>query len=183
MLIILSGKSGSGKDTVADYLLTKGFTKLALATPVKDIVSIITGWDRELLEGTTEESRKFREEVKSPYCKTGRELLQYIGTDLFRNQLSEDVWINILISKIQKGVNYVVSDVRFNNEIKKLLELDDIKVKPIYIIRELGQSQNQGQSHSSETSLSFESFPYIYVENNSSYSDLYNKIDQILKEN
>ena len=118
MLIGLTGKKGSGKDTIANYLVSKyGFIKLSFGEAVKDIVHIITGWDRELIEGSTDESRIFRETVKHKiYNKTCRELMQIIGTDLFRNHFDENIWTNIIINKINIYNSYVISDVRFDNE-------------------------------------------------------------------
>jgi hypothetical protein len=118
MIIGLTGKKGSGKDTIANYLVSKyGFIKLSFGGAVKDIVHIITGWDRELIEGSTEESRIFRETIKHKiYNKTCRELMQIIGTDLFRNHFDENIWINIIINKIDINKSYVITDVRFDNE-------------------------------------------------------------------
>ena len=42
MIIGLSGKAGSGKDTIADYLVTNyGYTKFALADAVREAVFIL----------------------------------------------------------------------------------------------------------------------------------------------
>ena len=50
MLYVLCGSSGSGKDTIADYLINKyDFVKLSFADCLKDVVSIIFNWDRKLL--------------------------------------------------------------------------------------------------------------------------------------
>ena len=61
MIIGLLGFAGSGKGTVADILVSKGFKKESFADPVKDAVAAIFGWERSLLEGDTDESRIFRE--------------------------------------------------------------------------------------------------------------------------
>ena len=62
MIIGIIGFAGSGKGTVGDMLVRDySFAKLSFADSLKDAVSAIFGWDRSLLEGDTEESRKFRE--------------------------------------------------------------------------------------------------------------------------
>ena len=59
MIIGLCGRAGSGKDTIADFLVNEyNFTKLSFGKILKDVVSIIFGWDRKLLEGDTIESRE-----------------------------------------------------------------------------------------------------------------------------
>jgi len=94
-------------------------------------------------------------------CKpTYRDLLQYIGTDLFRNQLHENVWINALMSKyigthkaIQYGTtdgldriptgditeypNWIITDCRFENEAKAIKDRGGIIIRVNRINREL----------------------------------------------
>ena len=63
MIIGICGLIGSGKDTIADYLVEKhNFTKMSFADKLKDAVSQMFEWDRELLDGKTAASRKWREE-------------------------------------------------------------------------------------------------------------------------
>ena len=54
MIIGLVGFISSGKGTCADYLVREhGFVKESFANSVKDAVSVVFGWDRQLLEGDT----------------------------------------------------------------------------------------------------------------------------------
>jgi cytidylate kinase len=90
MLISITGFIGSGKDTVANYLTTNhGFKKESWAGSLKDAVSNVFGWDRELLEGTTKYSREWREEIDPWWSErlaiphlTPRWILQQWGTDV-----------------------------------------------------------------------------------------------------
>lgn len=52
---------------------------------------------------------------------TAREVLQYVGTDVFR-KMNSNVWLDTLLSKIERDSPEValVCDVRFENEIKTL---------------------------------------------------------------
>ena len=125
-IIGIKGKSGSGKDTVANYLIEKyGFQKLALADSLKEIVSIISGWSLEQLRGDTLESRVFRETVKHPdFGLTGRQLLQKIGTDCLRDHFDSWLWIKILQRRIEESESdkIVITDLRFENEIRYFQE-------------------------------------------------------------
>ena len=52
---------------------------------------------------------------------TVRDLLIYIGTDLFRNQYDENIWINTLLNQYKPFANmslpkWIITDVRFKNE-------------------------------------------------------------------
>ena len=86
--------------TSQDVLNKYGFTKLSFAGVLKDIVAILFGWDREMLEGSTIESREWREQIDPWWSEkllisnlTPRYVLQFLGTDLFRNHFHPDIWV------------------------------------------------------------------------------------------
>jgi hypothetical protein len=138
LVIGIVGNIGSGKDTIAHYLTQfHDFNQLSFASSLKDAVANVFGWDRELLEGRTPESREWREEVDSYWSKrlsmptlTPRWVLQHWGTELARKHFHDDIWIASLENKISKAdTNIVISDCRFPNEIQAIRELGG------YIIR------------------------------------------------
>jgi len=154
MIIGLCGSQGSGKDTVANILVSDyGFIKLTFASTLKDIVAILFSWPRDLLEGLTEESRIWRETVDDFWSEklsipnfTPRKALQIIGTDLFRIHFNNDIWTNILGKKISivlknnPNTNIVISDCRFTNEFSLIKQFPDSHI--ITIIREKKQINN-----------------------------------------
>ena len=98
MLIGLVGLIGSGKDTVAERLVTQhGFERDSFAKSLKDATASIFGWDRELLEGNTKESREWREQPDIFWSKkfnkeiTPRWVLQYFGTEVCRGGMLDSV--------------------------------------------------------------------------------------------
>lgn len=124
MIIGVCGLIGSGKGTVADILVDEhGFEKVSFADSLKDAVSAVFGWPRALLEGDTEESRNFREQVDTWWARkldmpflTPRIVLQQWGTEVCRNSFHNDIWILSLERKLGDG-NYIIPDTRFPNEI------------------------------------------------------------------
>ena len=63
MLIGLVGLIGSGKDTVAERLVSHhGYVRDSFAKSLKDATASIFGWNREMVEGNTKESREWREQ-------------------------------------------------------------------------------------------------------------------------
>ena len=125
----LLGNIGSGKNTVAQYLATKGCIPTSFAGPLKDLCANVFGWDRDLLEGETDESRQFRETVDMFWSKklsisnfTPRLALQLIGTDVLRNHFNKNIWISSLEYRVKKlhhqNECVVISDCRFQNEVK-----------------------------------------------------------------
>ena len=105
-LIGIMGLKGHGKDTVAKMLPVE-WKRMAFADTLKDITAILFGWDRDLIEGDSEYSRKWREEVNEYWAKelgnknfTPRMALQVLGTDVFRNNFDRDIWVKVLKRKI-----------------------------------------------------------------------------------
>jgi len=142
MIIGICGFQSSGKDTIAELLTTEyGFKKLSFAGALKDVVSIIFGWPREKLEGLTKEDREWREQIDCWWSKTlempllsPRYVLQYFGTDLFRNQWHPDIWVKVVENQLKNYENIVITDCRFENEINLILTHSG---KIIHIYREL----------------------------------------------
>ena len=131
-IIGLVGFQGSGKDTVGHIIkeLYPGYTTTSFAKPIKSALSSMFGWQAKLLEGTTEESRVWRETQDSYWTEklgkpiTPRLMMREFGTELIRNQFSQDFWTNrceLFLQDSKKSV--VVTDVRFVNEIEMIKRL------------------------------------------------------------
>lgn len=127
VIIGLCGSIGVGKDTAAGIL---GYKKMSFAGRLKDVTAAAFAWPRDLMEGDTDESRKWRDipdeywsgVFKTPW--TPRIALQKIGTELFRNNLNQNIWVECLkqeLVTIQE--NIVITDARFPNEIDMLTSL------------------------------------------------------------
>ena len=135
MILGVTGFINSGKDTIADYLCTfHGFKRLSFAASLKDAVSNIFGWDRELLEGTTKTSREWREQVDSWWSKrldipnlTPRWVLQHWGTEVCRNGFHHDIWVASIENKLRNSLdNIVITDCRFINEVNAIKKVGGI---------------------------------------------------------
>ena len=202
-LIALVGFIGSGKDTAADYLVKEfGFQRDSFANTLKDSVSAVFGWDRELLEGRTKEAREWREQVDSWWAErlnmpnlTPRWVLQNWGTEVCRNAFHNDIWIASLENKLRRSRNNtVISDCRFYNEVAAIKNQGG---QVIWIQRgitphwySIATQANRGDSaalrwldqqgiHASEYSWAGTQFDYI-VENNGSIDNLYRQLNDLL---
>jgi hypothetical protein len=131
MIIGICGLIGSGKGTVADILeQDQGFIKVSFADSLKDAVTAVFGWPRHLLEGDTDESREWREQVDPWWATrlgmpdlTPRLILQLWGTEVCRLGFHDDIWIASMERKLDSNVNYVIPDTRFPNEIALIKKL------------------------------------------------------------
>jgi hypothetical protein len=203
MIIGICGFIGSGKDTAADYLVNfHQFRRDSFANTLKDAVSAVFGWDRELLEGRTKEAREWREQVDPWWAErlamptlTPRWVLQYWGTEVCRNAFHNDIWIASLENKLRRSRNNtVISDCRFYNEVAAIKNQGG---RVIWIQRgitphwySIATQANRGDSaaqrwlerqgiHASEYSWAGTQFDFI-VENNSSIHSLYSKLNDLL---
>lgn len=122
----LCGFAGAGKSTVAGHLAYHhGFIRFSFAKAVKDITASAFGWQRERLEGVTPADREWREvpdvfwseRLGRPFSP--RTALQYIGTDVFRNHVHPDIWVDSVVAQFRNlppDARVVIDDVRFVNE-------------------------------------------------------------------
>lgn len=167
MIIGICGFQGAGKDTVADYLANiHQFRRESFAHTLKDAVASVFGWDRELLEGRTKESRAWREQVDPWWANrlnmpdlTPRWVLQYWGTEVARKGFHDDTWIASLENKLRKTTDdIVISDCRFPNEIKAIKDAGGVVIR---VVRgpepewyELAEIVNRGELKNTKWRLS-----------------------------
>lgn len=134
VILGITGFKDSGKDTTGNILVDNyDFEKFSFADSLKDVLSAIFGWDRDLLEGNTKESREWREQIDHWWAKelgipefTPRFAMQNIGTNVLREKFHDKIWISSLKNKIinSKSNKIVVTDIRFPNEAKLIRDLD-----------------------------------------------------------
>lgn len=135
---------------------------------------------------------KLKSEILTP-----RILLQEIGTDLFRNQLHPEIWVNStfnnyltphnsLDNNLKMYPNWIITDLRFKNELKAIKDRQGITVR-INTIWDYSNTDsflkniNQNE-HPSETELDNETFD-IVLDNNGTIEDLIEQVDTKLFKN
>lgn len=203
-IIGICGFIGSGKDTIADYLVNfHGFRRESFANSLKDAVSAVFGWDRTMLEGRTKQSREWREQRDEWWSQrlgqeiTPRYILQYWGTEVVRNGFHDDMWIASLENKLRLSQdNIVITDCRFPNEIKSIKEAGGkiVWVKrgslPTWYTTAVAANENHEfavqelkrlKIHASETSWVGTKFDYE-LDNNGSIDDLFKQIRNLVSD-
>ena len=203
MIIGICGFIGSGKDTAADYLVNfHGFRRESFAATLKDAVAHVFGWDRDMLEGRTKESREWRETEDAWWTTrlgtpiTPRWILQYWGTDVLRQHFHDDIWIASLENKLRTARdNIVISDCRFPNEIRGLKAQG---ARIVWIQRgitphwyDIAAQANRGSTtaqnwlteqkiHASEYSWAGTDFD-VTIDNKHSIENLYNQLKSLVQ--
>lgn len=137
MIVGICGFIGSGKDTIADYLVNfHGFRRESFANSLKDAVAQVFGWDRVMLEGRTKQAREWREQRDEWWSDrlgmdiTPRWILQYWGTEVCRKAFHDDIWIASLENKLRNSKDdIVISDCRFPNEVKSITSAGGIVIR------------------------------------------------------
>jgi hypothetical protein len=181
---------------------------LSFASSLKDAVSTIFGWDREMLEGATKSSREWREQRDEWWSNrlkmdiTPRWVLQYIGTDVLRKNFSDDIWIASLEYKLSRATDdIVISDVRFKNEVEAIKRAGGTVIRvvrgaePDWYKSALHYNQGpNGNSrwsiskakldklgiHPSEYSIVGAKFDAV-IDNNSTIDHLYNQVNDLVQ--
>jgi len=153
------------------------------------------------VEPSEEEIIKDATTMGFKWKRTYREMLQEIGTDLFRTRFHPNTWVNSLMSRYRpytvpgrethfageslmsgmlsdmptmKWPNWIVPDMRFPNEAKAIQNANGVLIRI-----------NRGprtSDHSSETALdNFKEFDFV-VDNSGSFSDLLEKAKQLTEQ-
>ena len=205
MIIGICGFIGSGKDTIADYLVNiHQFRRESFANSLKDAVAQVFGWDRTMLEGRTKQAREWREQVDPWWADrldmpdlTPRLMLQLWGTEVCRNNFHDDIWIASLENKLrQASDDIVISDCRFPNEIKsikaqggKIIWVQRSTTPHWYSIAEKANRGDvkaitwleQNGIHSSETAWAGTQFDKI-INNNTTLDALYQQVNDLVQD-
>jgi hypothetical protein len=207
-IIGICGFIGSGKDTIADYLVNlHHFRRESFANTLKDAVSAVFGWDRMMLEGRTKQAREWREQVDTWWAErlsiphlTPRWILQNWGTEVCRKGFHDDIWIASLENKLRASTDdIVISDCRFPNEIRAIKNAGGRVVRVVRgaepewyeaaIMANRGPGGNLSWAvsrrqlekigiHESETAWVGTEFDVI-LDNNGSLEDLYQQVKKL----
>lgn len=187
MIVVALGHTAQvGKDEIGKILVRKyGFTRLAFADELKRIAlkvdPIMPGpfWDPVNLNLSAWVEHYGWEWTKTSVAGA-RPFLQNLGV-VFREETHEDFWINRLLEHMEDDGKYVITDVRFPNEMSRLNRLHHWSrgnyVKTVKVTR---PGFGEGDSHISETSLATAKWDAV-IDNDGTLEDLETKVDAFMK--
>ena len=188
MIIGISGKAGSGKDTAAKMLEVlyanpdisyedfankryKNFADIQIvhfADSLKETAQVlfrIGEWETNTQEG--------KKTTINWIGKTIRELLQGIGQGL-RDAIDPNLWVKILFANTEDWSNYIIADVRYPNEVYAIKKRNGVLIR-------IDRKGAGAGNHSSETALDNYKEWDVHIENNGSIEDLFEAMKIFIK--
>lgn len=155
-LIGIAGRAGAGKDLA--YKLIRDITGIdyvnkKFSLKIKEVTSLITGVSTADLERHDVKESPMGPEWDTVYhqaCNwapprngfsmpedlvvkreslTPRRFMQLLGTEFGRDMIHPDIWVNALFSDYNSDYNWIITDVRFPNEILRIKREGGITIR------------------------------------------------------
>jgi len=151
VLIGLAGRSGCGKDTIAQHLIKQhSFEAVSLAEPIRIGLQAMFGLTCAQLN-----DRELKDSQLAWINKTPSQLMQTLGTEWGRNRVHEEIWLLVAKHRIAdlrrcaKPANIVITDLRFENEARFVRDLGGI----VWHVTRPGYRNEARGDHASELGI------------------------------
>lgn len=177
-VIGIFGNKQHGKDTLGEFLALrflgkkKRVKRFALADPLKRAAITLLGMPRRVAfgDGLTVPEREVERIDWTRYGRNGREWLQWIGTEMGREQIDQDLWVDRAVDTVvgdDQGTHFhIITDCRFHTERVNLArKLEDVFI-PFVKVRIRRPGHEVDLSHPSESevaSMSDDLFDYVII--------------------
>ena len=178
MIIGISGKLGSGKDTFASILVEELNYNVEIkkfADNLKQIVSILSGRpleDMYSVEGKNIFIEEFNMSVGS--------MQQKIGTEALRDNFDINVWVKSLFTTYSDDKTWIITDARFENEADYIKKMGGILIRIEGDPAKVRENSTRDLTHASETSLDNYAFD-LYIHNDGTLDDLRDKVKFVIQ--
>lgn len=193
-LIGIGGLLQHGKDTVADYLVEKhGWVKMGMSDPLNEALLTLNPWVKidthishpilrmvQFSPGfyAYQEVYAVLGYVRAKEIPDVRAYLQRLGTEVGRNLLGENTWVNAAERQIEQhtadGSNVILTGVRFPNEVEMIRRQGG---ELWWVERPSLVNADASATHSSENSVTREDFDRV-IFNDGTLIDLYETVDR-----
>lgn len=158
MLIGVSGKIGAGKDTLAKFIQEhdQTFQNRKFADKLKKCAALLTGWEDQW-------TQEGKQHYLDQWGMTVGEFQQKLGTEGMRYGIHKDGWVIALYADYTPDQNWIITDVRFENEAQSVLDRGGLLVR---INRDVNKQDGRDHNHPSETSLDNYGKFHFTIDNN-----------------
>ena len=172
ILVGITGRARSGKDTIAKYLEKyHAFTLDSFAAPIRSMLVHTLGLKN------LEELDSIKHIPNTILGgNTPRYAMQTIGTEWGRGMINDSIWIDSCIARIEKYDRAIISDVRFDNEAERIKNRGGVILK----VHRTNEPYIQEADHASEQGIRADLVDY-HIVNNETVDDLYANIERLMK--
>ena len=176
-LFLISGLAGSGKSTIANYIMQKfDIKKYSLGDVLKEaLVEVGNLFNDPITLSDLYDAKK-----KKQY----RHHMQAFGTDILRKYFGDDIFNIALEKRVDNQKSFIIDDIRFKNEYDywvNYAEKYNYKLITLRVIRQENSLKENEKVHISEQLLGVGFMELI--NNDGSKDELYKQIDEILLTN
>lgn len=152
--ILISGKQGAGKTTLANYLVSilPKATKISFADPMRAMV-------RGMLAAAKEIGLDLPDPLET------RSLMQFLGTPFGRDEIDDLLWVKYAKKRIDEDHEhniFILDDVRFINEVEAFPSAVRIRLECQVELREKRAKYWGNPDHISETQLDTFKFDGVF---------------------
>ena len=166
-LIGLTGPARAGKDTAGTVIKwIQGWETYALASPIKETMNGLFGWDGRHSFG------ELKEVIDPDWGFSPRQAYQLFGTE-FGRSLREDLWLRMAEVKYRKQGSLIITDIRFENEASFIRQNGGII---IHVSRKDCEKVN---AHSSEAGIAWNARD-MTIPNDGTIEDFKSKVKDLI---
>jgi hypothetical protein len=174
MIIGLTGYARSGKDTVADFLVTDyDFLKVSFADPIREALirlDPIIAFGEGLRVNLSQALRTMEWNDLKNYSTDIRSLMQRFGTEVGREMFGENFWVDLAIKSAENAEDVVFADVRYPNE------AEAVKAKGGVMVRVTKPDVGPVNGHISDKALDDYAVDFT-ISNNGTLAELSAKVN------
>jgi hypothetical protein len=185
-IIAFSGRKQSGKTVCSEFLKnlleSNGYNNVPIynfADPLKEDICInMFGLTYSQCYGEDEQKNQLVDAYWDNKQLTARDLMQLIGTDLFR-KLNSNIWVNALINKIKRQ-NFeivIVSDCRFPNEVETIKNNNGLVFR---LSRDIYKSDHISESVLDSSNYNWSNFNYVIDNKNMDIIQQFSILKQLM---
>jgi hypothetical protein len=115
----------------------------------------------------------------TPYGKTARQFLQYLGTDIMR-KIKDTIWVDWTIKVINQEQSSLalIPDVRFPNEVDAIKKAGGIVIR---LTRDVYNDKHECEKSLDKDIFDWDKFDEIIENKSSSLEDLQSKIKTLMR--
>jgi hypothetical protein len=148
----LAGYARSGKDTAGNALAELGWKRIAFADVLREFVYrlnplIMSEWGKVTQLKWIIDEYGWDGYKRTQWADGVRDMLQVCGTECGRELISPNIWVDATFNRMEPDGKYVISDVRFPNEVRAIEERGG------FMLRIARPGVGPANGHKSETML------------------------------